>query len=117
MFVSSLRTDSRQKRICVKRFASARSTTTYKSFCEKQTRRSLDRRSVGRSVEGTQEARRAPRDAWPDRRHGRAGGLAAPPEQPGHGERSRLQLRFKLGGAENLSILAVNVLAVNSVTV
>ena len=30
-----------------------------------------------------------------------------------HGERSRLQLLFKLGGTENMSILAVNVLAVN----
>ena len=31
----------------------------------------------------------------------------------GHGERSRLQLPFKLGGTENISILAVNVLTVN----
>ena len=31
----------------------------------------------------------------------------------GHGERSCLQLLFKLGGRENLSILAVNVWAVN----
>ena len=31
----------------------------------------------------------------------------------GHGERSRSQLLFKLGGTENMSILAVNVLAVN----
>ena len=31
----------------------------------------------------------------------------------GRGERSRLQLHFELGGSENLSILAVNVLAVD----
>ena len=30
----------------------------------------------------------------------------------GHGERSRSQLLFKLGGTENMRILAVNVLAV-----
>ena len=30
-----------------------------------------------------------------------------------HGERSRLQLLFKLAGTENMLILAVNVLAVN----
>ena len=35
----------------------------------------------------------------------------------GHGERSRLQLLFKLGSAENLSILAVNALAVNVLAV
>ena len=33
--------------------------------------------------------------------------------ETGHGERSRLQLHFKLGGQENSLILAVNVLAVN----
>ena len=32
---------------------------------------------------------------------------------PGHGERSRSQFFFKLGGTENMSILDVNVLAVN----
>ena len=39
----------------------------------------------------------------------------------GHGERSRLELLFKLGGtenaSENLSILAVNTLAVNALAV
>ena len=30
----------------------------------------------------------------------------------GHGERSRLQLLFKLAGTENMQILAVNILAV-----
>ena len=35
----------------------------------------------------------------------------------GHGERSRLQLLFKLGGPENLSILAVNVLGANVLAV
>ena len=35
----------------------------------------------------------------------------------GHEERSRLQLHFKLGGPENLSILAVHVLAVNVLAV
>ena len=35
----------------------------------------------------------------------------------GHGERSRLQLHFKFGGAEDLSILAVNALAVNVLAV
>ena len=34
----------------------------------------------------------------------------------GHGERSRLQLHFKLGCTENLSILVVNALAVHSVS-
>ena len=35
----------------------------------------------------------------------------------GHGERSRSQLHFQLGGAENLSILVVNALAVNVLAV
>ena len=39
--------------------------------------------------------------------------LAVPLRLRGHGERSRLQLLFKLGGTENMLILAVNVLAVN----
>ena len=34
-----------------------------------------------------------------------------------HGERSRTYLHFKLGGTENLSILAVNALAVNVLAV
>ena len=33
----------------------------------------------------------------------------------GHGERSRLQSHFKLGGADDLSFLVVNPLAVNNV--
>ena len=43
-----------------------------------------------------------------------AGESAAQDAQPRHGERSRLQLHFKLGGTENLPILSVNVLAVDS---
>ena len=39
------------------------------------------------------------------------------PVHQGRGERSRSQLHFKLGGAENLSILAVNALAVNVLAV
>ena len=38
-------------------------------------------------------------------------------EERGHGERSRLQLRFKYAGAENMPILAVNVLVVNVLAV
>ena len=34
-----------------------------------------------------------------------------------HGERSRLQLHFQLGGPENTQILAVNLLAVNVLAV
>ena len=37
--------------------------------------------------------------------------------EPSRGERSRSQLHFKLGGAENRSILAVNALAVNVLAV
>ena len=49
-------------------------------------------------------------------RHAAAGrhAAAACGRDAGHGERSRLQLLFKLGGTKNISILAVNVLAVNS---
>ena len=35
----------------------------------------------------------------------------------GHGERSRSQLHFQLGGPENVQILAVNLLAVNVLAV
>ena len=35
----------------------------------------------------------------------------------GHGERSRLQLLFKLAGRGNMLILAVNALAVNTLAV
>ena len=38
-------------------------------------------------------------------------------EVPGHGERSRSQLHFTLGGTENLSILSVNASAVNVLAV
>ena len=41
--------------------------------------------------------------------------MTAPVERD-HRERSRSQLHFKLGGTGNLSILAVNALAVNSVS-
>ena len=39
--------------------------------------------------------------------------VAGGPHRPRHGERSRSQLHFRLGGTENSLILAVNVLAVN----
>ena len=47
----------------------------------------------------------------------RSGDFSVAVEAGCHRERSRLQLLFKLGGAENLSILAVNALAVNVLAV
>ena len=67
---------------------------------------------------GDPRAEADPREArTPRAGAGRGEAAPVPPLAPGHGERSRSQLLFKLACRGNMRILAVNALAVNTLAV